>query len=80
MAFAKFMASAGGRAARIVAGLALIVGGCASHSTAGYVVAVIGVLPLAAGALDWCVFAPLFGMPFRGCDIRRRSEAGARPS
>lgn len=68
----KFMASPAGRIARIVVGLALIAGGLFGlGGTAGLIVAVVGVLPLAAGALDICVLAPLMGAPLSGRDIRR---------
>jgi len=70
MGFARFMASGAGRAARVVAGGALIVLGIALGGIAGIVVVVVGVLPLAAGLFDLCVFAPLFGAPLRGREVR----------
>lgn len=71
MAFARFMAAPAGRVLRIVVGLALIAGGYLLHSTAGHVILIVGFLPLAAGLFDWCIFAPLLGMPFRGSEIRK---------
>lgn len=72
--FVTFMASTAGRVARIVAGLALIaVGLMMMEGTAGYVVAIIGLVPLAAGLFDFCLFAPLFGCPFNGAEIRKQS-------
>ncbi len=69
--FVKFMASTAGRITRIVAGIALIaLGLLVLGGTAGIVVAVIGLLPLAAGLVDFCVFAPLFGAPLGGQKIR----------
>jgi hypothetical protein len=69
--FVKFMASTAGRVVRIVAGIALIaVGLLAIQGTAGIVVAVIGALPLVAGLFDFCVFAPLFGAPLSGSQVR----------
>jgi hypothetical protein len=65
--FIGFMASTAGRVLRVVAGIALIIWGLTS---AGTVVAIIGVLPLLAGALDFCVLAPLFGYPMSGPKIR----------
>jgi hypothetical protein len=38
--------------------------------TTGIIVAIIGALPLLAGLLDFCVFAPLFGNPLSGPKIR----------
>ena len=69
--FVNFMASTNGRILRIVAGIALIALGLLSvGGTLGIVIAVIGVLPLAAGLFDFCVFAPLFGRPLSGPKIR----------
>jgi hypothetical protein len=69
--FVSFMASTTGRMVRIVAGIALIaVGLLALGGTTGIIVAVIGVLPLLAGLLDFCVFAPLLGAPLSGPKIR----------
>jgi hypothetical protein len=69
--FIRFMASTTGRIIRIVAGLALIGWGLMSlGGTAGILVAVIGAVPLLAGLLDFCIFAPLFGNPFSGPKIR----------
>jgi hypothetical protein len=69
--FITFMASTAGRITRLVAGLALIAWGLLGlGGTAGLVVAVIGVLPLLAGLVDFCVFAPLFGAPLSGPKIR----------
>ncbi len=69
--FVAFMASGAGRILRIVAGLALVVWGWFGlGGTTGIVVAVIGLVPLFAGAFDFCVFAPLFGAPLSGPSIR----------
>lgn len=70
MKFSQFMASTAGRVLRIVAGLALVITGLMMQSTGGYILAVIGLLPLAAGVFDWCIFAPLMHMPFTGKAIR----------
>ncbi len=69
--FVKFLASPAGRIIRSVAGLALILWGWLGlGGTTGLIVAVIGILPLAAGLFDFCVFAPLFGAPLSGQKIR----------
>jgi hypothetical protein len=60
------MASPVGRGIRVVAGIALIIAGLAIGSTGGYVLAVVGVVPLLAGALNVCVLAPLLKAPFSG--------------
>lgn len=67
MGFARFMSSTAGRALRVVAGLALIVIGLA---TGTWWLAVVGLVPLLAGALDVCLFAPLFKAPFSGKALR----------
>ena len=66
-----FLASNAGRLTRIVAGIALIAWGLLGLAgTAGLVVAVIGAVPLLAGLFDFCVFAPLFGLPLSGPKLR----------
>ncbi len=72
--FATFMAGTTGRVIRAVAGLVLIAIGLLMGSTTGYVIAAIGLLPLAAGAFDFCLVAPLAGLPFKGKDVRNQSE------
>jgi hypothetical protein len=71
-AFFSFMASSAGRITRIVAGLALIlVGLLVLQNTVGWILAIIGLVPLLAGLFDRCVFAPLFGLPFVGPRLRQ---------
>lgn len=59
---------------RAVAGAVLILIG-ALIGAAGWLLAIIGFVPLLAGAFDVCVLAPLFHQPFNGSDLRR---AGVR--
>jgi hypothetical protein len=66
MSFVTFMSSTAGRAIRVIAGAAIIAAGIASGGTSGVIIAVIGVVPLAAGAGNVCLFAPLFGAHFAG--------------
>lgn len=68
--FVRFMASNNGRIARIVAGIVLIAVGLISGGTNGTVMAVVGAVPLLAGALDLCFFAPVCGLPVNGAKIR----------
>lgn len=71
MPLIKFLASPAGRLVRIVAGIAFVaVGLFVMQNTAGIVLAVIGLVPLLAGLLDFCLFAPLFGAAFSGKAIR----------
>jgi hypothetical protein len=67
-----FMASRTGRWLRILAGAGMVLGGLSSGSSRGAAVALVGLVPLMAGALDLCLLGPLFGHPIRGADIRRR--------
>ncbi|HEC22205.1 MAG TPA: DUF2892 domain-containing protein [Chloroflexi bacterium] len=67
MGFVRFMSSTTGRILRIVAGLALIaVGLLVVGGTGGIILAVVGLVPLAAGLFGFCLFAPLFGASFKG--------------
>lgn len=69
MALAKFMSTLVGRGVRVVAGLAMIGAGLfVVGDVAGIILAVVGVLPLAAGALNFCAISPLIGAPFWGKD------------
>ncbi len=78
MALIRFLASTTGRLTRIVVGLALVIGGPAIVGGAGgYVIAVVGLLPLLAGLFDVCLFAPLAGLPVSGRAIRERTAGHA---
>ncbi len=69
--FTQFMASGIGRIIRIVAGIVLIlVGALLIKGTGGIIVAVIGLVPLAAGVFDFCLAGPLFGGPLSGAKLR----------
>ncbi|MEV5819728.1 YgaP-like transmembrane domain [Micromonospora haikouensis] len=67
----QFFNSPAGRFARVVLGLVLIVVG-AWLGGWWWLLALLGLLPLAAGVFDFCTLAPLFGMPLSG---RRFHEA-----
>ncbi|HEX8954350.1 MAG TPA: DUF2892 domain-containing protein [Polyangia bacterium] len=70
MAFVRFMSSPAGRTLRIVAGLLLMFVGVAFvRGTGGLLLAVVGAVPLLAGALNLCLLAPLFHAPLRGSDL-----------
>jgi hypothetical protein len=66
-----FMASRTGRWLRILAGAGMVVGGLSAGSPRGTVLALAGLGPLLAGALDLCLLGPLWGHSIRGADIRR---------
>jgi hypothetical protein len=76
----RFLASRNGRITRIVVGVILVVVGLAigfqTHSIVGWIVTVIGLFPLIAGAVDICLFAPFFGHALKGSELR--SELAGR--
>jgi hypothetical protein len=76
MGFAAFMAGWFGRAIRIAAGLALIgIGLFRVNGTRGIAIAVVGLVPLLAGAFNVCVLAPLLHVPFEGAEVRTPTSA-----
>lgn len=66
-----FMASRTGRWLRILAGAGMVAGGLSTGSPRGAALALAGLGPLLAGALDLCLLGPLWGHSIRGVDIRR---------
>lgn len=73
MALLDLIGSQPGRAARLALGLALIGYGAGGRGKRR--IALLGVVPAAAGALDACVLGPVVGRPFNGArfrDSRRR--------
>lgn len=69
--FVSFMASTAGRVLRAVVGAVLVyIGWVSMGGTGGIIVALIGLVMIAAGVFDFCLFAPLFGNPFSGKKIR----------
>lgn len=70
MGFAKFMSSIWGRGIRMVAGLGLIYWAYMLSDFWVYVLAIVGLVVFLAGALNFCIFAPLFGGPFKGKDVK----------
>jgi hypothetical protein len=66
MRFVRFMNTTAGRAVRVIAALGIIVGGLVSGGITGWVVAAVGLVPLAAGIANVCLFARLFHAPVRG--------------
>ncbi|SCG47203.1 YgaP-like transmembrane domain [Micromonospora coxensis] len=75
MAVLRFLYSPAGRVVRVVVGIGLIV---ASASLGGWwwLLALVGLLPVATGVLDICTLGPLFGRPLSG--RRFRETAGQR--
>ena len=74
MGFALFMSSAAGRILRIVAGLVMIGLGARAGTTGGYILAIVGLVPLALGIFNGCLLAPMLGVPFKGSELRRSTK------
>ena len=65
--FIVFLQSTPGRILRIVLGLAVAAGGVLLiQGTAGFVVAIIGLIPISAALTGVCFIGPLFGYTFEG--------------
>ena len=70
MGVARFMASPAGRVGRVIVGLVLIaLGVLYMGGVGGWILAIVGLVPVAAGALNICLFAPLLGAPFSGTKL-----------
>jgi hypothetical protein len=70
-----FLGGTNGRVVRALAGLALIlIGLLLVQGAGGWILAIIGLAPLAAGVFDFCIFAPLFGLPFLGPSLRKKLD------
>jgi hypothetical protein len=65
MAFVAWMSNPAGRILRIVAGLILIGVGLYFQGFWGYVVAIVGAVPILAGVFNFCLIGPLLGGSFR---------------
>lgn len=65
----RFIASPVGRVIRITVGTSLITAGL-TQGRKGWPLAVAGLLPFSMGAFDWCLLAPLKGLPFEGPKLR----------
>lgn len=73
MAFVTFMTGNTGRMLRIVAGIVLMtVGVLVVKDTLGTVLAVVALIPLAGGVLDFCIVGAVLGYPFRGTAAREQ--------
>jgi hypothetical protein len=68
---AQFLASMSGRVIRSGVGLVLIgLGLFLVQGLLGWIIASIGLIPLAAGLFDVCLLVALFGGPLSGAAIR----------
>jgi hypothetical protein len=70
--FAQFVNSPAGRIVRILAGLCLIGWGYAQlPGSAGSILIVVGLVPLAAGSFNLCLISALLGGPISGARIAK---------
>lgn len=73
MKLVTFMTSNQGRIARVVLGIILITAGLFFvKDTAGTILALFALIPIAGGVLDFCVVGVVLGYPFRGTRARER--------
>lgn len=63
---AAWLGGPAGRGVRIIAGLALIILGFSIGGTAGWIVGIVGLVPLALGLTNRCLISRLIGAPFKG--------------
>lgn len=70
MKLVRFMASTQGRLLRGFFGLVLIAWGVRASGILGWTIVAVGLVPLLAAAGDMCLFAPLFGYPMSGRQLR----------
>lgn len=71
MQFVKFMTSNTGRIARILLGLVVIaLGQLVVQGTGGTIMTIVGLVPLAGGLFDFCLFGKLLGYPLKGAAAR----------
>ena len=73
MDFARFMSRPAGRGLRIVAGIVLMfVGIYLVKHVLGYIIVLVGLVPLIAGIGNFCLLAPLFGGPFKASNLAKK--------
>jgi hypothetical protein len=64
------MASPLGRGGRTVIGLALITIGIGIvGGVPGWIIAVLGLIPLTLGIINGCILAPFLKVPFKGSEL-----------
>ena len=73
MPFIRFMTGVKGRVARIVMGLVLLsLGLFVIEGVAGSILAVLALVPITGGLLDFCLAGLLLGYPFSGAKAREQ--------
>ena len=69
MTFARFMATPTGRILRVILGVVIIWIGVMATKPFGYVLELVGLIPIAAAALNWCLIGPMIGAPLKASDL-----------
>ncbi len=64
MELVKWMATGAGRTVRMVVGISMMVTGF-SLGGGWIALAIVGIVPAAAGAGDFCLVAPILGQPLK---------------
>lgn len=73
MPFITFMTSNRGRIMRVVSGIVLMsIGLVVVKETLGTILALVALVPIAGGVLDFCLAGVLMGYPFRGAKAREQ--------
>lgn len=73
MKIVQFMTSPLGRGLRIVLGSVVIAMGLlVVGGTLGTIMAIVGIVPLAGGVLDYCIISALLGYGFSGQQARAK--------
>ena len=73
MIVARFMANPIGRVVRIIGGLILVaLGVIAVHGVIAGVLTAVGIVMFLAGAVNFCLIAPILRAPFLGRDVLHR--------
>ncbi len=82
MKIVRLMTSPLGRGLRIVLGIVVIAAGLfAVGGTLGVIMALVGLVPMAGGVLDFCIISAVLGYGFKGANARTKlaGEPGHRP-
>lgn len=73
MQIVKFMTSGMGRGARIALGIVImLIGLFLVQGTAGTVMAVVALVPIAGGLFDFCLLGFALGYPLNGAEARKK--------
>jgi hypothetical protein len=74
--FLRFMTSPKGRTGRVIMGLAILALGMFTvEGTAGRVMTIAGLVPIAGGLFDFCLAGALLGYPLSGANVRRMLDS-----